>query len=1025
MQGKGIVRFFLLLLTVICIYQLFFFVPANRVESDADAYANTQVTQGLSEVESTREYKAAYRAYLDSMSGENVWSLMGIRDYTYTDVKEQQVKLGLDLKGGMSAVMQVDLRSFLENLSGKNEDPVFVAALDQADQQLQNAQTGYVTLFVEAFRQNAGGRSLASIFSDAEAMKEREITFQSNDGEVARVLGELAGETVETTYTLLRQRIDRTGVIQPNITLDESRDLIIVELPGVDNPARVRKVLSSAAALDFYDVFTNAESSILQGMVAANEALKDGEPDDSSVEADESYTLVNRYRLDDLGNIDSTEIVSVDTVRNSDLAAANAGPLFKIMQPVDPSQGVSATVGYVAKVNKAALEDMFKQDAFISSFGSDVKFAVAQKPLSDPTTKNSTGIYPVYALRLEPDGEPALSGTEIAEADQSIDINNGGQVEVNITMNPEGARKWAEITTRNVGQQFAIVLDGEVISAPNINEPITGGRSRISGGFTVQEAQDLASNLEVGRLPAETRIIQESVVGPTLGKENIRSSMIALASGFLLVMLFMALYYSGAGVVSVIALLANVFFIFGALSSFGTVLTLPGIAGIVLTIGMAVDANVIIYERIREELRVGKSAVVAIKDGFNQSLSAIIDANVTTLLTALVLNYWGLGPIKGFAVVLIIGIFTSLFTAVLVTRLILDWRTDSGKGVAFSRSWSESLLENINIDWMAKRKVAYGISSVLVVISLVSIFTRGFDLGVDFEGGRSYNVEFVGSEVSRDALEAAVVTAFDGASTVVKSVDGSKTYNVTTSYRIDDSSTNADSLVQLALYDGVATVQPGLEAAAFGAADQVNSTRIVSSAKVGPTIADDIRNSSFKAGGVALILIFFYLFVRFSRWEFSLGAVAALFHDVVLVLGIFSLFQGILPFSLEVDQAFIAAILTVIGYSVNDTVIVFDRIREFINTYTGRTKEEIFNLAINTTLSRTLITSGTTLIVVLILFLAGGGSIRGFAFAILCGIAVGTYSSIFIASALVNDTIKDINTKKVVVATEEPVVVVG
>ncbi len=1018
MQGKGIVRFFLILLTVICIYQLFFFVPANRVESDAAAYAETQVGADLGEVAATRQYNDAYRFYLDSMSGENVWSLLGIRDYTYTDVKEQQIKLGLDLRGGMSAVMQVDLRSFLENLSGRNEDPVFVAALDKADVGLENAQEDYITLFTDAFLAGAGDRTLASIFSDAEQMKEREITFQSSNGEVARALRDLADETVNTTYTMLRQRIDRTGVIQPNITLDESRDLIIVEMPGVDNPERMRGVLTKAAALDFYDVYTNGENSILQGLLAANESLKGG---DSTVVKSEAYTLTNVYEVDDLGNVDSTRIARVDTTRESDIASA--GPLFSLMQPVDPSQGVSATVGYVAKANKSALKAMIEREAFYKSFGSDVKFAVGQKPLLD-ANESSTGVFPVYALRLEPDGEPALSGTEIAEADQSIDVNNGGQVEVNITMNPEGARKWAEITSRNVGKQFAIVLDNEVISAPNINEPITGGRSRISGGFTVQEAQDLASNLEVGRLPAETRIIQESVVGPTLGKENIRSSMIALASGFVLVMVFMALYYSGAGVVSVIALLANVFFIFGALSSFGTVLTLPGIAGIVLTIGMAVDANVIIYERIREELRAGKPSIVAIKDGFNQSLSAIIDANVTTLLTALVLNYWGLGPIKGFAVVLIIGIFTSLFTAVLVTRLIFDWRTDSGKGIGFSNTWSESLLDNINIDWMGKRKIAYAISTGLIVISLISIFTRGFDLGVDFKGGRSYNVEFVNADVSRDALADALSAAFEGQSTVVKSVDGTKTYNVTTSYNIDNNSTEADSLVQLALYNGVANVQPGIDQTAFGTADQVGSTRIVSSAKVGPTIADDIRDSSFKAGIVALILIFFYLFVRFSRWEFSLGAVAALFHDVIIVLGIFSLFQGILPFSLEVEQAFIAAILTVIGYSVNDTVIVFDRIREFINTYTGRSKEEVFNMAINTTLNRTLITSATTLIVVLILFLAGGGSIRGFAFAILCGITVGTYSSIFIASALVNDTMKDINTKKsVAVTTEEPLAV--
>ena len=1009
MQGKGIVRFFLILLTVICIYQLFFFVPAGRVEADAEAYAATQVTPGASELETSRQYNEAYRAYLDSMSGEKVWSLLGVRDYTYTDVKDQQVKLGLDLKGGMSAVLQVDLRSFLQNLAEDSEDPVFVKALDEADQQLQNAQSDYISLFVDAFRNNSGGRSLASIFSNSDAMQAAGITFQSNDGEVARALRDLGDDVVNTTYGLLRQRIDRTGVIQPNITLDESRDLIVVELPGVDNPARVRSVLSTAAALDFYGVYTNGDNAILEGMIAANTALAPEE--DSTAVVEDTYTLNTVYATDTLGNIDSTQIVRVDTVRDAATAAANGG-LFSIMQPADPSQGVSATVGYVTKANKRALEAILQKETFIQSFPGDVKFAIAQKPLLDPTTKESTGIYPVFALRLEPDGKPALSGEEITEADQTIDVNNGGQVEVNITMSPEGARKWAAITTENVGKQFAIVLDDEVISAPNINEPITGGRSRISGSFTVQEAQDLASNLEVGRLPAETNIIQESVVGPTLGKENIRSSMIALALGFALVMLFMALYYSGAGVISVVALLANVFFIFGALSSFGTVLTLPGIAGIVLTIGMAVDANVIIYERIREELRAGKANLVAIKDGFSASMSAILDANVTTLLTALVLNYWGLGPIKGFAVVLIIGIFTSLFTAILVTRLIMDWRAEQAGGIKFSSSWSESILENINIDWMSYRKYAYMFSGAMIILSIISIAVRGFDLGVDFKGGRSYTVEFVGADVNRDALESSLKSSFEGASTVVKAVSGSKTFNITTSYLIDQDVADADSLVLQSLYNGVASVQPGVSQEAFGLADQTNSTRVISSAKVGPTIADDIRDSSFKAGLVSLVLIFFYLFVRFSRWEFSVGAVVALFHDVIIVLGMFSLLHNIVPFSLEVDQAFIAAVLTVIGYSVNDTVIVFDRIREFIGTYTGKTKEEVFNLAINTTLSRTLITSGTTLIVVLILFFAGGGAIRGFAFAILVGILFGTYSSIYVASALVTDLLKDFNVNK-------------
>ncbi len=1010
MQGKGVVRFFLVLLTIICIYQLFFIVPANRVEDDAVAFAESQTT-GLEGIARDTVYNRARRAYLDSMSNEVVLSIPLLRTFTYAQVKEQQVALGLDLKGGMSVVMQVDLRSFLEQLSGDSKDPTFVEALDAADVELANAQSDYITLFVDEFRERAQGKTLASVFGRSEVLRDR-VNFETTDGEVARLLRELATETVALTNSLLKQRIDKLGVTQPNISLDEARDLIVVELPGVENPARIRSFLQSTARLDFWNVYRVSDPGIFQGLAAANEALG-ASGVETEVEEEEAIRQDTTYVLDELGN-ETSEIDTIVSVFGDGNALADSGPLFDLMAPNNQGARSPAVIGQVERNNRPRLLELLNSEEVTRNLPADVRFRIGQKPAQDYATREYGSRYDVYALRANPGREEAaLSGEHVVSAEQSTDPTTG-EVVANLGMDDQGARTWAEITTKAAPErrEFAIVLDDEVVSAPTVNSPITGGNSQISGGFTVQEAQDLAAKLQVGRLPAQTRIIQESIVGPTLGQENINSSLRALLIGFGLVMVFMVAYYAGAGLVSIVALLANIFFIFGALSSFGVVLTLPGIAGIVLTIGMAVDANVIIYERIREEMLAGKSQMVAVKDGFSNSYSAIIDANVTTLLTALMLFYFGLGPIKGFAAVLMIGIFTSVFTAVLVTRLIIDWYNDGERQLSFSTGWSAKVLSTVNIDWMSKRKIGYGISAVLVLGSLVSIFTRGFDLGVDFKGGYSYNIEFVDADVPRDVLETSLTEAFDGATPVVKAVDGQNQYNVTTSYQVDNPAEDADQIVEEALFRGVSAVQPGLAIADFRNAERTNSTRIVSSTKVGPTIADDIQASSYESAIFALALIFFYLFIRFSRWEYSAGAVIALFHDVIITLGAFSLFYGVLPFNMEIDQAFVAAILTVIGYSVNDTVVVYDRIREFIGTYTGRTKEEIFNLAINSTLSRTLITSGTTLLVVLMLFLFGGASIRGFAFALLVGILIGTYSSIFVASAVVNDLVKDIKVRK-------------
>ncbi|MCL4106730.1 UNVERIFIED_CONTAM: hypothetical protein GTU68_048174 [Idotea baltica] len=698
-----------------------------------------------------------------------------------------------------------------------------------------------------------------------------DINTESSNGDVIQVLRRLSNETVQLTFDRLKERIDKLGVTQPNVFLDAARDLIIVEIPGIENPQRARNFLSASA----------------------------------------------------------------------------------------------------------------KQ-------------------------------YELYAIKVRNNGKAPLEGDVITNASQSPDPTTG-EPQVSLQMNSKGRKIWADLTTKaaqNGNRQIAIVLDSTVVSAPRVNGPITGGSSSISGGFSVQEAVDLANILQIGKLPAKTRIIQESTVGPSLGKENINRSLRSLVIGVLLILAFMVFYYGGGGIVSIIALILNLIFIFGVLASINTVLTLPGMAGIVLTIGMAVDANVIIFERIREELRSGKTSMAAISDGFKNSYSAIIDANVTTILVALVLNFYGMGPIKGFAIVLIIGVISSVFTAVLVGKLIIDWWLGRGGSISFWTAPSKNAFANLNVDWIGKRKFAYVISGGLIILGLVSLFTRGLDLGVDFQGGYSYTVEFEkGVEVDAASLKSGLASYLETAP-AVKSVDSENTFNIVTKYEIDNNDDNAINLVTEKLGEGLNDVTGGrIDMAKFAEADAENTTHIISSSKVGPTIADDIKKSSFYAGIIALILIFAYIFIRFSKWQFSLGAVTALFHDSLILLGIFSLAWGRLPFSLEIDQAFIAALLTVIGYSINDTVVVFDRIREYLGIYTGKSTDEVLNLAINSTFSRTIITSFTTLLIVTILLLFGGSAIKGFAFALFIGILVGTYSSIFVATPVIRDLTHDLRMK--------------
>jgi SecD/SecF fusion protein len=1001
MQGKGVVKFFLVVMTIVTLVQYFFILPTQKVERAAEEYAQT-ATQNLPEEQQEDAFKMKRVEFLDSMSSEEVFRIPMLKRYTYQELKSQQLALGLDLKGGMSVVLQVDLRQFIRALSNESKDPTLEEALSRASELQKTEQADFVSLFFRAWNEIKGDKKLAAIFTRNEALRS-EINYESGDGEVIRVIRSKADETVDLTFKLLKERIDKLGVTQPNVSLDKARDLIIVELPGIDNPERARNFLQAAAKLEFYNVFRINDPGVQEAFIGANQRLVQTMGNGAERQI---LRIDTTYALDSAGLEIPGEIANIDTTFGG--VQGQGGPLFDMLTLNSTGAQGLAVLGSAKKNQRRYIDSLLAQPEVKALFPRDMVLRWGKDPMKDFESGQLTDNYELYGLKAR-DGKPAMTGERVVDASANPDPQTN-EVAVSLKMDNAGAKTWGQITTaaaQDNNREVAIVLDDEVVSAPRVINPILSGDSQITGSFSIQEGKDLSNILQIGKLPAETYIVQEALVGPSLGEENIRSSTIALVVGFLLVLVFMTVYYGGAGIVSILALLLNIFFIFGALASYGTVLTLPGIAGIVLTIGMAVDANVIIYERIREELREGKSTLMAISDGFQNSYSAIIDANVTTILTAFVLAYFGLGPIKGFAVVLIIGVLSSLFTAVLVGRLMIDQWTSKGRGITFNTGFSKNAFADLNIDWLGKRRIAYMVSGLVIVLGIGSMAVRGFELGVDFKGGYSYNVSIVGDVVQASDLRSALTEAFEGNEPIVKSVDTRNTFNVVTDYLIDEQEEDTDERVMIALHSGISAVVGGnLDLKEFKAPDG-KGTHVESSSKVGPTIADDIQRSAFYAGTFALLLIFFYLFVRFSKWQYSLGAVAALFHDTLVVLSIFSIFHGILPFSLEIDQAFIAAILTVIGYSINDTVVVFDRIREFLNNYTKSSKEEVINSAVNSTISRTIITSLTTFFVVAILFVFGGASIRGFAFALMVGVLVGTYSSVFIATPIMSDLTGD------------------
>lgn len=997
-------------LTAVCLLQYIYMLPTRNVERKAANYAKEMAAHlpdgSIERITAEREFTAAY---LDSMSSEEIFSIPLLKSFTYDELKKQNLALGLDLKGGQSVVLQVDMRDLVEDLSGGVKDPTFLQALDNAETALKSSQSDFVTLFVTEFDKIAEGKKLARLFMGRDSKIRDELNADASNGEVARILRDKTSGVVRLTFNRLKQRIDKLGVTQPNISLDAARDIILVELPGIDNPERARNFLQASAQLEFWDVWRASDPGIASAFVQADQLLKNkfsaDEEENAEVRYDTTYTS-----FDELGNpVDSSMVV---TEVPAD-PASSQGPLLSILQLSPPSQ--TATMGIANRNQKDRIIEYLNIPEVRALFPKNGKFLWAAQPIQDPTTFESTQDYELYFVKTVPGTDEAkIQGDVITSASQAPNPMTG-QVEVSLSMNSQGAKEWAKMTKEAFDanrRQIAVALDDEIVTAPSVNGAITGGRTAIYGNFTVEEASDLASILEVGKLPAKVNIIQENTVGPSLGKQNIEKSFKSLLFGLLIVLVFMVVYYGGSGIVAILALMANMFFIFGALASLGTVLTIPGVAGIVLTIGMAVDANVIIFERVREELRSGKSLLAAIQDGFSNSYSAIIDANLTTILVAIILAYFGLGPIKGFAVVLIIGVLSSLFTAVLLGKLMIDWWTQSkGKSITFWTGGSKNAFANLNIDWIAKRKVAYIISSTVIILGIVSMVTRGFDLGVDFTGGYSYNVQFQGenADVSAQQIREALTAPFDG-EPVVKSVDVANTYQIVTSYLIDDTDEDAPNIVLSKLYEGINALQGGnLEYDVFKSTDDVGVTHITSTSKVGPTIADDITGDSMYAGIFALLAIFLYIFIRFNKIQFSMGAVAALFHDSLIVLGLFSILWGRIPgITLEIDQVFIGALLTVIGYSINDTVVVFDRIREFLGIYTNKSTDEVLNLAINSTFSRTIVTSLTTLFVVLVLLLFGGGNIKGFAFALMVGIVVGTYSSIFVATPIVRDFSKEL-----------------
>jgi len=984
MQNKGIVRVLAILLALVSLFYLSFSVVTGIYSKRAKEFAAG---------DKMKEFQ-----YLDSLSGEEVYF-----GYTLKEVREREINLGLDLKGGMNVTLEVSVADILNALSGYNNTPEFKNAIQLAsEQQKTNSQLDYLDLFVKAFEEVNPQGQLASIFSTME-LKDR-ISLSTPNADVVEVLREEISGAISNSFNVLRTRIDRFGVVQPNIQRDNNNvGRILIELPGVKEPERVRKLLQGSANLEFWETFDLQE--IAANIVEADRllgAINTGENDTSSIVETEAAVVAEQKPMTKqdsiVAAIKSKEQQTTDSLKMLD-QFRKEHPLLAILEVPGIQTGQFSrgpVVGYAHYKDTAKINAFFKERAVKEVLPANLGLRWTVKAVND-----RGDIFQLIAIKTNRDNRAPLGGEVISDARADFS-QTSAYANVSMSMNSEGAKIWQRMTKENIGKSIAIALDGYIYSFPTVNNEIPGGQSQITGNFTVEEAKDLANTLKSGKMPAPARIIQEDIVGPSLGQQAINNGLISFIVAFILVLLYMMFYYGLIpGLIADLALFVNVFFLFGILASFSAVLTLPGIAGIVLTLGMAVDGNVLIYERIREELRNGKSMKRAFDDGFKGAISAIIDANVTTLITGIVLSVFGTGPIKGFANTLIIGIITSFISAVFLTRLMLDTYANSKKAkeLPFATRITKGWFQNTKLNFIGGRKVAYIISGALILISVLSFVTRGFSLGIDFSGGRNYVVRFdesVKTQEVRDLLS----DAFDGVSVQVITIGSDNQVRISTKFKITDDSQAIDSEIERRLYEGLKPLLKGVSL------DQFVNENIMSSQKVGPTIADDIKRSAIWAVLIAIAAIGLYILIRFRAISYSLGAIVSLMHDAIITLGIFSLLYSIMPFSMEIDQAFIAAILTVVGYSVNDTVIIFDRIREFIGLYPKRDRKTVINDSINTMLSRTFSTSMSTILVLLIIFIFGGETIRGFIFAMLFGILIGTYSSIFIASPITYELYK-------------------
>jgi SecD/SecF fusion protein len=985
MQGKGVIKFFAILLAIVCLYQLSFTWVANKVENDAKAYAKGNT--------------AKYKAYLDSMETQPVYPVF---KHTYQYCKAKELQLGLDLQGGMSVTMQVSLRDVVKNLSSNNPDVVMAQALDKADIDARTSQSDYITLFVSEYEKLNPNGKLASLFA-TQANKDH-VKFNSTNAEVEAFLKDQADVAVQQTYTVLNTRIDQFGVVQPNIQLLKDRNQILIELPGITEQDRVRKLLQGTAKLEFYKTFDNSEAyGILSNVnsflaAKAKSAAKDTATK-SVATATTSKKDTSKAGLSLLNKVNKS--AAKDTsLAGSKAQFANQNPLFSVLAPAmyqgqngQPQLAPGPVVGFAAQKDTAKVNAYLHSPDVKSQLPQNIKFLWGVKP------RENTKTFELYAIKLAgADNGPVLTGDVVNDARSDIDQTKGGW-EVTMYMNPQGAQKWEEITgeaapasPNQPGKAIAIVLDDNVYSAPSVNGKISGGVSSISGGnFTQEDTKDLANVLKAGRLPAPAIIVSEETVGATLGQQAIHAGLLSSVMGFIVVLIFMIAYYNRAGTIAVVAVLINVFFLMGVLISLGSVLTMPGVAGIVLTLGISVDANVLIYERAREELLLGKSIKLAVADGFKHAMWSILDSNISTFLTGLILFTFGSGPIKGFAVVLMIGIVTSLFCSLLISRIIFEWMITKGWDIKFSNPWSSHTFKNANFGFVKNRFKFYAFSTIFILAGVVSMFTQGFNYGVDFVGGRNYIVQFDNKNVTTEQVHSAIDKVL-GASEV-KTYGGSS-ISITTKYLIEENTTTADTKVRQTL----------INALNQNPATKVTDKNITKYQKVKATIAEGLKRSAFWTVLFAIIVISAYILLRFRKWQFSLGAMVATLHDALMVLSFFTLFRNFIPF-LDIDQSFIAAILTVIGYSINDTVVVFDRIREFLSLHHSKADDpkEVINHAINKTLSRTIITALTVLFVLIVLFIFGGEVIRGFSFALLVGVCFGTYSSICIATPIIVD----------------------